>query len=338
MNMQIKALVLTLTLMLVSVFAVPFSAPASEVEDIEVLDIAITKILHMAEGTVTPHVQFVFDVTPYGFNYDRSRAGLLPALNSSVVTFTPLDVAEAEDGMLKHYRQSDSLLQGVNFPCPGYFTYRISLREDSFQNTKTETMILDKSVWQLTFCVEYLPTSSASTAPATSSATELYVSAIDVQRVSEDGVLGSKVGTDELSFLSLFSRDDDPDDPGNEDPPPEDDPPGDKDPDDDKPENLPEDDELEDDIDNNNPGGGGGTGSGGSSNKKGPRTGDPGDSGLWLWSAAISLIISVLTALKLGYRKESSAESDHPPDKAPSPKNVPLASKACHTARPRHAN
>jgi len=282
MKMQAKVLILVWSFMLVSLLTVPFSALASEAGEVESLDIAITKILHMLEGTTPPHVQFAFDITPYSFNYDTSRAGFLPALNSSVVIFTPEDVAEAEaeDGIVQHYRQSEKLLQGVSFPCPGYFTYHVSLREDSFQNTKTETMVLDEIVWQLTFCVEYMPESYA----------DVYVSAIDIQQVYKNNTLGPKVDTEELSFLSFFTRNEGSEDPGDEKPPPED-----------GPEDEPEDDPGDEDAPGNGPGNGS-SGKGGT--EKGPRTGDPGDSGLWLWAAIISLIVSVLTILRLSYKKE----------------------------------
>jgi len=293
MKLQVKVLALLWSLMLVSVLAVPLPALASESSEVESLDIAITKILHMLEGTNPPHVQFAFDITPYSFNYDTSRAGFLPALNSSVVTFTPADVAEAEaeDGIVKHYRQSDKLLQGVSFPCPGYFTYHVSLREDSFQNTKTETMVLDEIVWQLTFCVEYMPESYA----------DVYVSAIDVQQVYKNNTLGPKVDTEELSFVSFFTRNEDSEEPVDEKPPPDGpDDPGNK------PGNEPGDRPGSEDPSDNpesNPGSGS---SGKGSSEKTPKTGDPGEAGLWLWAAVVSLIISVLTALRLSYHEKGS--------------------------------
>lgn len=162
----------------------------------EDLDIAIIKRLRMPEDTVTPDTSFVFDVVPYSYNDDPAQSSELPALNISAIDFASSDTTASVGGMLDIYRRSEYLLQGVDFLLPGYYSYRISERTDTFTGSELETMIFDTKVWQVTFTVDRMPSPSPDT----------YVSAIDVQEVLEDDELGPKRELDDFIFVNSFIR------------------------------------------------------------------------------------------------------------------------------------
>ncbi|MCL2526339.1 MAG: hypothetical protein FWE46_04735 [Coriobacteriia bacterium] len=262
-------------------------------------EVNITKTLHVPEGLPTPDVSFYFEIVPWAFNDDVARVAKVPALHAPVVSFAAHDEAEAVAGVVAHVKDSDSLITGVVFPGPGYYTWRLSVAEARLVGGgpgglpgpgvppgMIEYVVVDPTVWQLTLTVEYVggPMSGG----------PVQVTDAELCRVVDlvTGALGPKVEVEELGFLCAYALMEAPVDP------PVDDPPG--------PPKPPDVEKPEEGVVVPGPGPGGG-GGGGTRPGRGPRTADYGDPVVWVWVAMLALIVGTVCGLQLYYRDDEGA-------------------------------
>jgi len=104
----------------------------SEGEEGDDATAAITKIFHMADGTVTPAETFTFTFTMKEVNgVTTNLAGKMPPVSSKQVSYTAADTLAAVDGMISMPREAEDIFAGVDWPHAGVYIYTVKETEGS---------------------------------------------------------------------------------------------------------------------------------------------------------------------------------------------------------------
>ena len=103
---------------------------------------AITKIFHMAEGTITPAEKFTFTFTAKSVDdITTNLAGRMPVITAQEIGFGAGDTAAAVDGMTSLPKEADDIFNGVNWPHAGEYVYTVKETKganDNITYSKTE--------------------------------------------------------------------------------------------------------------------------------------------------------------------------------------------------------
>jgi hypothetical protein len=97
----------------------------------EPVEAAITKMLRMPEGTVTPEITFNFVATPISFEGNTAVTSSMPALNNLTVSFGTEDDNEVDNtvtNVTSITNESEDILKNVNFDAlgAGIYVYEIT--------------------------------------------------------------------------------------------------------------------------------------------------------------------------------------------------------------------
>ena len=126
---RIFALALALIMCLSTVaYANDFGPVVTDDENFPV-QVAITKILRLPVGTITPEAEFRFNARRISFDDDDSQAtrDWMPTLNNLVLNFTAADTGEPDENHIVHLRlETLNLFDGVDFPDAGVYIYEIT--------------------------------------------------------------------------------------------------------------------------------------------------------------------------------------------------------------------
>lgn len=117
----------------VTAFAAPPNGPIEGTEAAPA-QAAITKMLVMPEGTITPTAVFKFDVVPVSVDGDSSSTavGTMPKLGDSAtpgvftINFSAADVGTTDSGIKSVPKESAMMFTGVTWPHAGVYVYKIT--------------------------------------------------------------------------------------------------------------------------------------------------------------------------------------------------------------------
>ena len=127
-NISIKAfLTLALTIaMCLGSMATAFAAGEITGTEAAPAQAAITKVLQMPEGTVTPASSFTFTVTSKSVNGNTGTPTNMPVIGSQTINFSSTDTGSATSGIKSITKETPNIFAGVTWPHAGEYVYTIA--------------------------------------------------------------------------------------------------------------------------------------------------------------------------------------------------------------------
>lgn len=117
---------------------------------------AITKMLQMPEGTITPAADFTFAFAKKSVDGNTADADLatMPEITDKTISYTSADVGTTTAGLKSVPKETDNIFDTLTWPHAGVYTYTITETADTYTASTGETMTYSGGEYDITVYVE----------------------------------------------------------------------------------------------------------------------------------------------------------------------------------------
>ena len=151
---RIKMLKLIASFAMAMLLCLSIATPAlmadnySKGTELEPAQAKITKVLTMADGTVTPVETFTFTMTSKKVNDETATSTNMPVIGSKTIGFTAADTGSVESGVKSVIKETtDDIFKDVDWPHAGVYIYTVEEEEGDMTGMTYSEAVYDVYVY-----------------------------------------------------------------------------------------------------------------------------------------------------------------------------------------------